>query len=94
MELTQEEKMRFHKKKCPTIAGSSTSETIHLEPVNNPYFNMILNNKECALLCIEFLELFDSLLNDLCNCDPRVFRGNEIKAFVSLYNIDAGNAHG
>ena len=79
--------MIIHKKKCPTVAGSSISETIHLEPVNNPYFSMILNNRECALFCFELLETFDDLIGKFCPDNPQAFKINELSVFVSLYNL-------
>lgn len=78
--------MNDQKQKRPALAESGISKSIHLDPVNNPYLNMMRNNRECTFLCCEFLQIFGELLVKCCLDNPQVFKGNELKA---LYNIQS-----
>ena len=79
--------MNEHKRKCPTLAESGISKTIHLDPVNNPYLSMILTNQECAIFFCEVLQTLDDLLNQFCASSPQIYKGNELEAFIALYNL-------
>jgi hypothetical protein len=75
-------------KKNPTCEESGNSKSIHLRPANNPYINMIVTNKACESFCVEVLQHFDDLLNRYCPDRPRAYKGNELDAFISLFQID------
>lgn len=69
----------------PNLAERGSSENIHQDIANNPYFNMIITNLECALFCCAVLEQFDDLLERFCPDNPRVYKANELDLFISLH---------
>ena len=80
--------MSLHKQKRPTIAGSGTSESIHLQQANKLYFNMILENEECALFCCEVLEHFDDLINKHWVGDPVIEKSQRHNLYLALAKMN------
>jgi hypothetical protein len=80
--------MTFHKQKRPTIAGSGTSKSIHLQQANNPYFNMILDNEECVLFCCEILQHFDDLVNKHWIGDPVIDKAQRLNLYLALAKLN------
>lgn len=80
--------MSLGQKKSPTIAGSSSSESIHLQLANDPYFNMIVGNEECAAFCSEMLSHFESLVNEYLAHDAVIEREQRLNLYLALVEID------
>jgi len=80
--------MGLHKQKRPTVEGSGTSESIHLDKANDPYFSMIFHNEECALFCREVLKNYDELLNLYWVGDPIIEKHNRLGLYLTLAKLD------
>jgi hypothetical protein len=84
--------MTYQKQKRPTIAGSGISKNIHLDQANDVYFNMIMENTECARFCCDVLRNFDELLNKYWIGDPCIEESNRIRLYLALSQMDKGGA--
>ncbi len=77
-------------KKSPNSlqAISGFSENIHSSPMNSPYLNMIFENPKCLDFCCDVLQRYECLLQRFSSDNPIVYQGNEVDAFVALYNTE------
>lgn len=76
--------MTHQKQKSPNRAETGFSENIHLLQANNSYFNMILDNEECALFCCDVLRHFDDLLNKHVIGRPYIAPKDRIAFYLQL----------
>ncbi len=74
--------------KSPNRAETGFSENIHRSTMNRLYTNMILENPKCLDFCCDVLQRYECLLQRFSSDNPIVYQGNEVDAFVALYNTE------